>query len=1046
MRPPLTLEISCLTSPMRPFLAILLLIFPLAAQSPELVQAKAQVKALAREISNLDKTFQVALENELRSSYKMGPKDEFETTTEYQARLKVAEGARQQLLPGYERQKADRLASIEDELAALTSRPWPAPIRIRLGPYDADRESFPFHVQATGDSGSIDIPREVAKGIKTNLGALQQTGWWRLSGESGAQLAAVTVNHSSGAYLGMVRQPTRFELVRTFSGHSGYVLSVAFSPKGQLIASGSWDNTVKLWRANDGALLKTFSGHSDGIRSVAFSPDGKLLASGSSDNTVKLWRVGDGKLMKTFKGHSNSVLSVAFSPNGQLIASGSSDSTIKLWRAADGNLLKTLSGHSDYVHSVAFSPDGELLASGSRDNTVKLWRVGDGTLVKTLSGRSGVVSSVAFSPNGTLLASGSADKTVKLWRVANGKLVKTISGHSRSVLSVAFSPDGDLLASGGADGTIKLWRVGDGTLVNTFSGHSAYVSSVAFSPDGKLIASGSYDKTVKLWRVGNPIADSRFLAAIRAGGGVTGLPGRVSLPPALTATAAFTEVSGDNILGAGEEGLLILTLSNAGQGAARGVEIKLSSESPGLAFPSGSYVGGIAPGESRRVELPLSGLRTLADGSAAVTASFTEARGFEPDPIRVTFGTAAYLPPALAVSDIGIDDASGNGMIEPGEVVSIVVRVQNRGQGRAEGVRGRLILGRNIFLAGEAEAHFDIGLLPPGGSADIPFEFYTNRRAVKVDIKLTLSEATGSHGLPEVALELPFNRPVKRMQQVMIAGKASSSGGGPPLAALSIDIERDIPWGRDQRKDGVALIIANRYYSHPDVPEVRFAHRDGETVRRYLIRTLGYREGNIFVEYDATLATFRTALKKLRNAARPKADIFVYYTGHGAPDPESDQGYFVPVDTDPNYVAVGGLSLKEFYSELDGIKAATKTVVIDACFSGSSDQGMIIRNVSPIFLEVKEAGLLGGGITFSSSSGDEVSSWFPEKKHGLYTYYFLKGLQGTADGNRNGVLTAGELQTYLLEQVPYMARRLNNRRQTPQLTADDPDFVLVRYR
>ena len=1037
---------------MRPFFAILLLIFPLTAQSPELVQAKAQVNALTREIGSLDKTFQAALENELRSSYKMGPKDEFETTAEYQARLKVAEGARQQLIPEYERKKGDRLATLEAELAALTSRPWPAPIRIRLGAYDADRESFPFYVKATQDSGSIDIPREVAREIKTHLGTLKQTGWWRLSGESGAQLAAITVDHGSGAYLGLIR-PTNL-LLKTIQGHSGAVSSVAFSPGGELLASGSWDETVNLWRVDDGKLMHTMTGHSHWIQSVAFSPDGQLIASGSYDKTIKLWRVDDGKLMHTMTGHSHWIQSVAFSPDGQLIASGSSDKTIKLWRATDGKLVKTFSGPSSPVSSVAFGPGGQLLASGNVfADTVKLWRVADGKLVNTLPERSGASSwnlggvwSVAFSPGGELIANGSGDSTIKLWQVANGRLVNMMKGHTEMITSVAFSPDGKLIASGSKDKTIKLWRVGDGSLVNTFSGHSELVRSVAFSPDGKLLASGSNDRTIKLWRVGGAFVDSRFLAAVRAGGGVTGLPGSTSLPPNLSATAAFSEPSGDNILGAGEEGLLTLTLTNSGQGAARGVEIKLSSDTPGLTHPSSRYVGGIGPGESRRVELPLSGERTLADGKAAVTVSFTEARGFEPDPIRVTFGTAAYLPPALAVSDIGIDDASGNGMIEPGEVVSIVVRVQNRGQGRAEGVRGRLILGRNIFLAGEAEAHFDIGLLPPGGSADIPFEFYTNRRAVKVDIKLTLSEATGSHGLPEIALELPFNRPVKSMQQVVIAGKAGSSGGGPPLADLSIDIERDIPWGRDQRKDGVALIIANRYYSHPDVPEVRFAHRDGETVRRYLIRTLGYREGNIFVEYDATLATFRTALKKLRNAARPKADIFVYYTGHGAPDPESDQGYFVPVDTDPNYVAVGGLSLKEFYSELDGIKAATKTVVIDACFSGSSDQGMIIRNVSPIFLEVKEAGLLGGGITFSSSSGDEVSSWFPEKKHGLYTYYFLKGLQGTADGNRNGVLTAGELQTYLLEQVPYMARRLNNRRQTPQLTADDPDFVLVRYR
>ena len=264
---------------------------------------------------------------------------------------------------------------------------------------------------------------------------------------------------------------------------------------------------------------------------------------------------------------------------------------------------------------------------------------------------------------------------------------------------------------------------------------------------------------------------------------------------------------------------------------------------------------------------------------------------------------------------------------------------------------------------------------------------------------------------------------------------------------LSIDIERDIPQGRDQRTDAVALIIANRHYQDPDIPAVTFAHRDGEFMRQYLIKTLGYREGNIFVYRDATQSNFRTALRKLGNAAKAKADVFVYYTGHGAPDPEEKRGYFVPVDCDPNYVQLGGVALDEFYDTLRDIPARTMTVVIDACFSGASDQGMIIRNISPIMLVVEGEARLGDrAVAFTSSARQEVSSWYPEKKHSLYTYYFLKGLQGAADQNQDKTLTAGELQNYLEDNVPYMARRLNNRQQTPEVTPGREDRVLVRYK
>ncbi|HEY9651943.1 MAG TPA: TIR domain-containing protein, partial [Coleofasciculaceae cyanobacterium] len=208
-----------------------------------------------------------------------------------------------------------------------------------------------------------------------------------------------------------------------FSGHEASVLAVAVSPNGQMIASGSEDNTVKLWN-QDGTLQKTLTGHQGSINELAFSPDGKLIASASVDKTVKLWGQ-DGSLQKTLVGHSAAVKAVAFSPNGKLIASASMDKTIKLWNR-EGKLLKTLTGHSDEVEAVAFSPDGKLIASGSNDKSVKLWQL-DGTVVKTLTGHQDELEAVAFSPNGKLIASAADDKTVKLWKL-DGTLLKTFAG------------------------------------------------------------------------------------------------------------------------------------------------------------------------------------------------------------------------------------------------------------------------------------------------------------------------------------------------------------------------------------------------------------------------------------------------------------------------------------------------------------------------------------------------------------------------------------------------------------------------------------------
>ena len=204
-------------------------------------------------------------------------------------------------------------------------------------------------------------------------------------------------------------------------GHSSAVHSVAFSPDGKLLISGSIDSTIKLWALPEGRLLTTLSGHANSVYAVAISPDGKLLASGSgnAENTIKLWALPEGKLLTTLKGHY-SVNTVAISPDGKLLASGSDDHNIKLWALPEGRLLTTLSGHANSVYAVAISPDGKLLASGSIDSTIKLWALPEGNLLTTLSEHSGEVYSIAISPDGKLLASGSGD-TIKLWALPDGE-------------------------------------------------------------------------------------------------------------------------------------------------------------------------------------------------------------------------------------------------------------------------------------------------------------------------------------------------------------------------------------------------------------------------------------------------------------------------------------------------------------------------------------------------------------------------------------------------------------------------------------------------
>jgi WD40 repeat protein len=299
--------------------------------------------------------------------------------------------------------------------------------------------------------------------------------------------------------------------VNTLIGHSNEVYSVAISPDGQILVSGSVDKKIKLWSMPDGKPLKTLPAHQDKVMSVAISPDGGIIASGSKDGSIKLWNLKTGQLLRALSGHSEYVLSVAFSPDGQTIATSSADKTVKLWDVRTGKQVRSLSGHSNWVYAVAFSPDGKTLADASDDKTIKLWHVPTGKLITTLSSPSGqVVRSVAFSPDGKTLVSGSYDQ-INLWKLENVLAgckdasscspMKTFSGKLGIVDSIAISPDSQTLACGTKDKSIKLWNLQTGKLQDTISGLSDPVHTLTFSPDGKtLVSGGSEDGTIEVWR------------------------------------------------------------------------------------------------------------------------------------------------------------------------------------------------------------------------------------------------------------------------------------------------------------------------------------------------------------------------------------------------------------------------------------------------------------------------------------------------------------------------------------------------------------------
>ncbi|MFB2920618.1 CHAT domain-containing protein [Aerosakkonema funiforme] len=299
--------------------------------------------------------------------------------------------------------------------------------------------------------------------------------------------------------------------LNSFKAHEEEIFGVAFSPDNQLIASASYDRTIKLWN-RDGTLIQTLSGHEGHVMDVSFSPDGKILASASRDNTIKLWQKQEipqakslqqstkWECVETLQKHKAWIYAVSFSPKGNIIASGSIDGTLILWHCKDGVYLPTevLEKHTDEVVDVAFSPNGKMVASASQDKTVKLWTL-EGELLTTLKGHENTVTSVSFSADSRTLVSSSQDRTIRMWKIDGTELY--IKDIQKPIEYVAFSPDGQKIASAIENGNIIIWQNYNDffTEVRTLNGHKDKVKKVSFSSDSNTIVSCGRDTTVKLW-------------------------------------------------------------------------------------------------------------------------------------------------------------------------------------------------------------------------------------------------------------------------------------------------------------------------------------------------------------------------------------------------------------------------------------------------------------------------------------------------------------------------------------------------------------------
>ncbi len=789
------------------------------------------------------------------------------------------------------------------------------------------------------------------------------------------------------------------KILLTLQGHTSVVWSVAWSPDGKYIVSGSSDRTLRIWDATSGQMLRTLQGDVQSVYSIAWSPNGKHLASGSSDNTLRIWDATSGQTLHTLQGHSSSVYSVAWSPDGKRMVSGSDDKTLRIWDAASGQTLHTLQGHSSYIRSVAWSPDGKRMVSGSADKTLRIWDAASGETVRTLKGHSSYVLSVAWSPDSKRVVSGSTDKTLRIWDAASGQTLHTLQGHSGSVLSVAWSPDGKRVLSRSFDNTLRIWDAASGQTLHTLQGHSSYIRSVAWSPDGKRVVSGSSDNTLRIWDV----ASGQTLHTLQ---GHSNQVDSVAWSP-----------DGKRVVSGSHDDTIKFWNANSG---------KLLTTR--INFDDGEWID-FTPDHYYRTSPNGEKYVTFRVGNQIYSVDQYAAIYKRPDIVAAALADKdtrtmiAQVERETGTVGLNISD------LPPPEVFIRYWKGQN-GIFDPDDPNSYTVGEKHLTLVAQAkESRFGVERVEVLINGQL-FQTVSGqgKRAVSFQIPIALSDTAEQNQIELVAHSV---KKVKSMREKLILSYDEAIQKGmsmPELARFIFGGERS--WA--------VVIGIEKYPQGSGYDPLPYAVNDAQAVKQYLVNHLGFRNDRIISLYNHE-ATKSRILKLMGDELPQKISeedrIIFFFSGHGATraTPSGKKfGYLLPVNANKKSMHSSSLSMNELHTFSELIPARQMLFVVDACYSGiagttyKKGDGIQQQTRSQVELFIK-----GGGRQIMTAGTADQVAWMSDKweNHSVYTYFFLKGLQGEADYNRDQVITTLELENWLETEVP----KATQNKQHPQL-------------
>ncbi|MBN2255578.1 MAG: caspase family protein [Deltaproteobacteria bacterium] len=515
-------------------------------------------------------------------------------------------------------------------------------------------------------------------------------------------------------------------------------------------------------------------------------------------------------------------------------------------------------------------------------------------------------------------------------------------------------------------------------------------------------------------------------------------------PPELAYKVSVIDASGDNIFDGGEEVSLKVEVENKGKGEAQDVQVSLSgNDNVARYFDGKRYLGNMQAGHKKTAEFKAALPLNVSAATGELTVRVREGRGFSPAESRTLKiamrpGTVTEKVEVISaipnlVFSTKLTDQNNNRVLNAGEEITLQVDVENKGEGPATDVQ--VLLSGHPMLIGLLGSAKALGNINVGERktalfrAILPHQIASETATVRIEIREGQGFAPPERKVLQVAMK---SAEVKDVVEV--------------ISEVNVD---DIPARIKgfENKDDYAVLFGISKYREESIPEVKYASRDADVMAKYLERLSGIPKANIMVLTDekATKSDLEAYLEDwLSRRVTKKSRVFVYYAGHGAPDPQGRDAYIVPYEGNPDFPSKL-YPVSRMYAALDKLPAREVIVILDSCFSGAEGRSVTSKGTRPLVITMEDKIAKEGNIAvLAASEGNQISSDYDKVRHGLFTYYLLRGLRGDADVDKTGYVDLGSLYRFVKTKVEEKASLEFNRDQTPVLLPSGPEAAGVK--